>query len=94
MKIKKLNKTHSVFNRDIAKWSATFRTNAGYSFAILKMAQAFEMGRPYTNTTSDSGKVPWLFRNKGLSSFAENHIIYLTNEEQVTFCLLTFSENE
>jgi len=96
MKIKKLNNTHNVFKYGYAKWSITFHTHHGYSLAILRLAQAFGMGLPYTNTGADDGN-SWMFRNKDpgrLDTGCMNHVIYLTTEEQVTFCSVAFDKND
>ena len=95
MKVKKLNNTHNVYKIGAAGWSVTFDTHAGYSLAILKMAQAFGMGFPYTNTRADIGD-HWMFRNKDpgrLDTGCMKHLIYLKSEEQVTFCSMALDKD-
>ena len=89
MKVKKLNRTHNVFKDGNAKWELRFVTASAYSFAILKLAQAFGMGMPYQNKAAADKGHPWMFRN-GDSYEWNPHIIYITTEEQLTFCQLSF----
>ena len=96
MKIKKLNNTHNVFKRGAAQWSVEFKTAHSYSLGILRMAQAFGMGLPYTNTPADRGQ-SWLFRNRDpgrLDTCCKNHVIYLTTEAQLTFCSVAFDKDD
>lgn len=96
MKIKKLNRTHNVCRFGVANWQVTFDTDEGYTNAIILMCESFGLGKPYGNDSSDYGSI-WLYRNKDCSrvnNVNKSHRIYLTTEEQVTFCQLALKDTD
>jgi len=95
MKIKKLNRTHTVFTDGNAGWVAMFYTEKAFMKAIIKLSETFGLGSPFTGWRHIDAGFPWLFRQKTTSpSSAKYHAIYLTSEEQITVLSLTFGKDD
>jgi hypothetical protein len=96
MKIKKLNKTHRVFQNGDAIWVAMFTNPDSFMGAILQMSEAFGRGGPYTGFRGDDQGRPWMFRQIDFQAATPltYHAIYLTTEEQVTFLTLAYREDD
>ena len=97
MKIKKLNKTHNVYNAGHAYWSAMFKTGEAYTEAIVRMYEAFGPGTPYLNLPYGDRGRPWMFRNRDCSRLNNSnklHLLYLTTEEQVMFLTILYNADD
>jgi hypothetical protein len=95
--ITNLNNTHNVFKRRHAIWQATFNTSEGYMEAIVKMYQSFGPGQAYLNCPASDQGQPWFFRNRDPNILhKQNHCnrIYLTDEKQITFLMLSFDDSD
>ena len=96
MKIKKMNRTHSVCKLGIAQWVAMFDTPEGFYRGMMLMHNAFGDGRPYTGRLTDK-VAPWLFRPIEVSATMaalDYHAIYLTDEEHVTLLSVSCGQDD
>ena len=95
MKLKPLNKQSNVFFCKNATHQMVFETDEGYARAVMKLFEMYGVGRPYTNDTlRDAGHI-WMFRSASCDySAGGKHKIYLTTDEQITFCNLAFKEDD
>lgn len=96
MKIKKLNNTSNVYRSGNALWAVTFETTPAYAKAIAKMIESFGMGSPYTNFEPDDRGHLWLFRNAepGNSYGTSQHLLYIKEEEHLTFLGFSFNATD
>ena len=94
MQVHTLNKTSNIKKADLATWSVEFVTGEveAYVNAIIRMTEAFGPGLPYSGETRvrTVKTYAWFFRNIPESGSGTRRVyrLYLTTEEQVTFCSL------
>ena len=97
MKIKKLNKTYTVFQHGHARWVAMFFTEKAFMNGIIQMYDSFGAGSPFTGYISSDSGHPWLFRQMSPEKLTQGsgyHAIYLTSEEQITLLSLAYSADD